>query len=102
MGQTSDTDTQKIEAIDSWLRTKLAAALTSRFGSADMTVLDTVRLNFPDKAVYLNDHKNGVEPLSENDFFATLPADAKIGYQKFDGAPGSPSLEMLRRASPHS
>ncbi|MEI6480906.1 MAG: hypothetical protein WCO19_01235 [Candidatus Saccharibacteria bacterium] len=99
-GQVSKEDEKKIEAIDTWLRDKLTAVLVTRFGSADMSVLEMVRLKFPDKDIYVNDHTSGTELYNEQEYFATLPSDAKIGYQKFDGKPGSPSLEMLRRASP--
>ena len=99
-GQVSKEDEQKIEYIDTWLRDKLAQSLETRFGSADMSVLEMVRLKFPDKDIYVNDHTSGTELYNEQEYFATLPSDAKIGYQKFDGKPGSPSLEMLRRASP--
>ena len=101
-GQLSKQDEQKIEAIDSWLRDKLARTLEKRFGSADLSVLETVRLNFPNTDIYVNDHSSGTPVYGEQEYFDTLPSGTKIGYERFDGKPGSPSLEMLKRAAPTS
>jgi hypothetical protein len=94
----SNTDGQSVERINSFLQTKLATALETKFGRSNLTVLDMVCFAFPSKTLYVNNHNNGIALHDEQTYFDALPDDAIIGYQRFDGAPGNPSLEKLRRA----
>jgi len=59
----SGEDIEKIADIDRWLRNKLAIALTHTFGNADMTVLEAVKINFPNMPIFVNNH-DAAEPIS--------------------------------------
>lgn len=89
MGMITDDQKQRILAVDEWLRGAIAFGLKTAYGNADMTVEELVRLNFPDKPLYTNDHAS-VSHSSEKDFFTTLGLDENIGYGQWDGTPGDP------------
>jgi hypothetical protein len=96
-GEAPEADRSKIEGLDQWLRDQLSAGLIKKFGK-DLSVFDLVSTYFPSKPLYINNHDTGIEPYSEKAFFDTLPSDAKIGYEAFDGSDDGPSLQQLRQA----
>jgi hypothetical protein len=93
-GGIDKSDEQKIADINSFLQNQLATALNTKFGRADLTVMDMVRSTFPAKPLYVNNHDNGISSYTEDDYFDTLPIDAVIGYQKWDQ---QMSIHRLRR-----
>lgn len=94
----SRADRQSIEQINTFLQRKLAVGLEKKFGRSDQTVLEMVRTFLPSKTLYINNHDNGIKLYDESDYFDTLSIDDAIGYQKWDGAPGEPSVYKMRRA----
>lgn len=75
----------------------LETALRHKFGRSDLTILEIVRATFPSTTLYLNAHGDNIPLLTEDEYFNRLDVTDTIGYEKWDGTPGNPSLPVLRR-----